>query len=140
MSEEKQAVTESSTKKTEAAIDTIDSEPSKSSFFNVVIGLISITTIAAVGIGGYFGFQQLQQMSGRILLFEENEKNVQSQAKLMVDGLTIKFSQMQAELLQTMNEQKELNQKKIDEISEQLLSTRRQLQTVGGRTAIDVST
>ena len=95
-----------------------------SSFFSGLVGLLSISALAGVGIIGYFGYQQFLQMSDRLIILEQQQATA---------ALNNNFEKLQVQLQQSLSQQQESNEEKINDFSDQLSATQRQLLSVGVR-------
>jgi len=112
-------------------------KPKTNSLFNSVISLLSLIAFVAVVVVGYIGFQQIQKISDRLLTLEQQGRNYQSDVEQTKNSLRTDFEQMQNQLQKQLQDstlqQADLNDKKIQTISQQLSATRRQIQSVSGR-------
>ncbi len=105
--------------------------------FSVLIGVLSLIAIGAVGFVGYFGYMQVGDITSRLVTLEENGKNAQAEAgnlrSSIQNDVATTQKQIQANIKQLISE----SDTKLNDISTQLASTRRQLQSMGGRHQTD---
>ncbi len=105
----------------------------KSSLFAVLAPPLSILAIALVVLVGYFGYQQIQHLSGRLLTLEQKSKKARATVEQTKTSLTADFSKIQSEVQQVLNSQTIENEKKLQQVAEQINASRRQLQLIKGR-------
>ena len=137
---EKEAISEADDNKASSSGQTYEvtkeerkSSTAGASFFSGLVGLLSMSAFVAVGLVGYFGYQQFLQMSERLITLEQLERNNQTEKQQAATILGNNFEKLQAQLQQSLNQQQVSNKEKLNDFSEQLSATQRQLLSVGGR-------
>ena len=102
-------------------------------FLSGLLSLLSILAIVSVGVFGYLGFIYFNQVSERIIVLEQQEKNIQSDFQRAASAIGENVSKLQSQYQQMLEEKNTNTEKKLTDIAEQLSATRRQIQAVGGR-------
>lgn len=132
MSDQKQQQKEPSNKEAPAKPEETGKGKSKSVFFGI-IGLLSLGVLVAVALVGYFGYQQLLQMSDRLILIEQQEKNVVSETQQVKTALQKSLSQLQQQTQKQLQQLNADHQQKILNLEQQLATSQRQIKSFTGR-------